>query len=60
MPKLRQPVADNAIHRQGHQPFERTIGDVLNGLALENQEAAFVRDDLEALRRGRHVRNEYV
>lgn len=57
---LRQPVAENAIHRAGHQPFGRTIGDLLNELALESTEGGFVRDELEALRKGRRRRNDYV
>lgn len=54
---LRQPVAENAVHRKGHQPFTRTIGDLLNELAVESEEGAWLRDGLETLRKGRRNRN---
>lgn len=47
---LRQPVAENAIHRPGHQPFTHTIADVLNELAKRSVKDAWVRDDLEKMR----------
>lgn len=47
---LRQPVAENAIHRPGHQPFTHTIEEVLNELAKRSVRDAFVRHDLEQMR----------
>ena len=49
---LRQPVAENAIHRPGHQPFSHTIEDMLNDLAKRSLRDAWRRDDLEKLRSG--------
>lgn len=48
---LRQPVAENAIHRNGHQPFQRTIGDLLTSMARDDVNCAFVRHELEQLRK---------
>ena len=53
---LKQPVAENAIHRLGHQPFQRTIGDLLNDMAKEDVHGAFVRHELEQLRLGKGKR----
>lgn len=53
------PVVDNSIIRPGYQPFQRTIGDLLQGKALESADAAFLRDDLETLRRERTPRNVF-
>lgn len=50
---LRQPVAENAIHRKGYQPFRHTIGDLLDQLALRSLEDAFVRHELEQRREKR-------
>lgn len=47
---LRQPVAENAIHRAGHQPFKHTIGEVLSQLASRSTKDAWVRHDLEQMR----------
>lgn len=54
---LRQTVADNAVHRTGHQPFHRTIGTLLNDMAKDNIESAFVRDELEQIKLGKPPRN---
>lgn len=48
---LRQPVAENAIHRKGHQPFTHTLGEVLDQKAMRSLSDAFVRHDLEQLRK---------
>lgn len=53
MTRLHICVADNAIHRDGHKPFSRTIGDALSQLASRSTEDAFKRDELEQLRKGR-------
>ena len=55
--KLIQPVAANAIHRDGHQPFQRTIGDLLDESAKVDILGGFVRDELEQMRLGRRQRN---
>ena len=50
MPLLRQPVAENAIHRPGHQPFSHTIGDLLNELAVRDEKHAWIRHELEQMK----------